>query len=94
LRYRNYSLIIADEYFEVNSGRFNMRYLLAMMIAAFLIVGCEKEGPAEKAGERVDEMAEDMGDAMDDASDSVKDTVEDAGDAMEDAADEMEEKLD
>lgn len=36
--------------------------LLALMVPA---IGCEKEGPAEKAGKQIDEM-------VDDAKDSAK----------------------
>ena len=45
-------------------------------IAVMTVASCEKKGPAEKAGEKVDEAAED-----------VKDKVEEAGDEIEEATD-------
>lgn len=39
----------------------------AMVLACGVLVGCEKEGPAEKAGERIDEAAERTIDAIEDA---------------------------
>lgn len=47
--------------------------LLAFMCAGY---GCESEGPAEKAGKKIDQTIEE-----------VADSVEDAGDKIEDAAD-------
>jgi predicted small secreted protein len=49
----------------------------ALVISAFLVAlpGCEKQGPAEKAGESIDQ-----------ATDSLGEKVEDAGEAIQDAA--------
>lgn len=40
--------------------------------------GCQKEGPAEKAGEKVDEAVEESADALEEAADKMEDTVDDA----------------
>ena len=45
-----------------------------------LTTGCEKEGPMEKAGEKVDKAAEDTKDAMEDAADEIEDAADDATD--------------
>jgi hypothetical protein len=41
-------------------------------------VGCEKEGPAEEAGEAMDNATENAGDAMEDAGDKAEDAADDA----------------
>ena len=48
---------------------------LVLLSAAF-ITSCQKEGPAERAGERVDRATEDAADAMEDAADDVEDAVD------------------
>jgi hypothetical protein len=47
------------------------------------IVACEKKGPAERVGEKLDDAAKD-----------VKDGVEKAGDKIEDAAEDVKDKVD
>jgi predicted small lipoprotein YifL len=46
------------------------KLLMTIALAAFLapMVGCEKEGPLEEAGEKVDKAAEDTKDAVKDAT--------------------------
>jgi hypothetical protein len=45
---------------------------LVMLMTAILLVGglfgCEKEGPAEKAGKKMDQVFEDVKDKVDEAS--------------------------
>ena len=60
----------------------------APVLALILFVGvfahgCEKKGPAEKAGEKID-----------DAMSEALDTAEEAGEKIEDAAEEAREKID
>jgi hypothetical protein len=40
-----------------------------------LMIGCQKEGPAEKAGKEVDKAVEKVGQQMERAGDSIKDAV-------------------
>lgn len=49
-----------------------MKHLLTLMLllATLGLTGCEREGPAERAGEAMDEAAEDFGDAVEDATDN------------------------
>lgn len=55
------------------------RTIFAALIMSTLFIalpGCEKQGPAEKAGESIDN-----------ATDKLGEKVEDAGEAIQDAAD-------
>ena len=61
--------------------------LLATAILVFTLAGCEKEGPAEQAGEQIDEAVETMQDKADDAGDKAMDKLEEAGDEIEEATD-------
>ncbi len=64
-----------------------------LSIAAFallVVVGlaaCEKKGPAETAGEKMDNAAERMGDKIENATDKAGDKLEAAGDKIEDKTD-------
>lgn len=44
--------------------------------AAATLSGCEKKGPAEKAGEKVDDALEEAGDKIEDAGDKVEDALD------------------
>ena len=53
-----------------------------MALVAILSAGCEKEGPAEKAGKQIDEVTEnikqegtDIGNAIEDACEDVKEDM-------------------
>ena len=61
--------------------------LLATGILLFTLAGCEKEGPAEQAGEQIDEAVDTMQDKADDAGDMAMDKMEKAGDKIEEATD-------
>lgn len=50
--------------------------LLAPWLALAGCDGCEREGPAERAGEKVDDAVEDAGDAAEDAGDKVEDALD------------------
>lgn len=47
---------------------------------------CSQEGPAERAGEKIDN-------AVEETSESVDSAMENTGDKIEDAADKMEDKM-
>ncbi|MFK8031329.1 MAG: hypothetical protein AB8G18_13925 [Gammaproteobacteria bacterium] len=66
-----------------------MNYL-AIVLMAFFLIACEKQGPLHRAGEEADEFIEDvsnggetMGNKLDDAVDDVKKGVEDAVDEID-----------
>lgn len=66
--------------------------LVFAMVVGAAVVGCggsnpPPEGPAEKAGKKVDETAQD-------AKEGAKDAAEEAGDAAEKAGDKIESKTD
>lgn len=56
---------------------------MALMATLLLLSGCEQEGPAERAGEKVDA-------AVQDSESAAKDAVEEAGDKLEQAGDKVE----
>ncbi len=57
-------------------GKLGIMLLVAMMAVA--ITGCEEEGPAEQAGEKVDNAMEDTGDAIEEAGDNVEEAADEA----------------
>ncbi len=56
-----------------------MRTVLSVLCltAALGVMACEKKGPAERAGEKVDDAVDEAGDAVKDAGVKVKDAVDD-----------------
>ncbi len=48
----------------------------AALTVVFSLVGCEKEGSAERAGESVDQAIEDTGTTVDEAASEFKGKVE------------------
>lgn len=49
------------------------KWAVALLLAAPLVLGgCEKEGPMERAGKKVDEAVEKAGDAVEKATDPKK----------------------
>jgi hyperosmotically inducible protein len=50
------------------------------------LAGCEREGPAEKAGKKVDQAVEIAGDKLEGTKDSLDDKAGQAGDYMDDSA--------
>lgn len=55
--------------------------LLTVMLSA-----CEREGPAERAGEEIDRTTEQAGEAMEKAGERAGEAMEEAGERMQDAA--------
>jgi len=51
-----------------------LRILLSFLVALTLIMplACEREGPAERAGERVDKATEQAGEQMEEAGEQVQ----------------------
>ena len=53
--------------------------LLAMVLLAggsLTLAGCEQQGPAEEAGEKVDDAVEEAADSVDDAADEIEDAAD------------------
>jgi uncharacterized protein YjbJ (UPF0337 family) len=63
--------------------------LLIPLFAALALcaTGCEKEGPAESAGEQIDEAMDDVKEAADDAGDHLQEAGEEVKEAAEEAKD-------
>ena len=60
---------------KFNSG------IVAAIVLSFAVAGlaaCEKKGPAEKAGEKIDNAAKKVGEKMEEAGDKIKDAAKDA----------------
>ena len=58
------------------SGRKVMGFAVANLMAAGLIlVACEREGPAEQAGKKIDNAAKDTGQAVKDAGKKIEDAA-------------------
>ena len=53
--------------------------VIAMALGALFtgLLGCRKEGPAERAGKEIDRATEKAGNQMEKAGDKIKDTVND-----------------
>jgi hypothetical protein len=60
---------------------------LFIVMSVIALAGCEKEGPAEQAGEQIDETMESIQQDAEDAGEMVQEKVEEAGDQVEEATD-------
>jgi hypothetical protein len=67
-----------------------LQNIIAPLALLLVLVGCEGQGPLERAGEEVDEAVEDvrnggetLGNQVDDAVDEVRDGINDAADELE-----------
>jgi hyperosmotically inducible periplasmic protein len=62
--------------------------LVSSLVLGFTLglVGCEQEGPAERAGQSIDRTAEQAGDKMEEAKEAASAKAEEAGAYIDDAA--------
>ncbi|HEY3301241.1 MAG TPA: hypothetical protein VGJ90_10745 [Methylophilaceae bacterium] len=65
---------------------------LTLTALLFGIAACEKKGPAEQLGEKIDNAAETAGEKIDSAAEKASDKVESAKDAVKDKAEEVQDK--
>ncbi len=70
------------------------RVLPVLAVLALTLSGCQEQGPAERAGEKLDEASEGIKAGMEDAGDAVKDAVDDTGDALKEAGEDIKEAVD
>jgi len=56
-------------------------------VLALVAAGCEKEGPAERAGEQIDEAMDEVKEAADDAGDHLQEAGQEVKEAAEEAKD-------
>lgn len=71
---------------------------ISVMIALFLLVGisgCEKEGPAEKMGEKIDQSVEEVKDAAEEAGDKLtgQGPAEEVGEKIDESVEEVKEAV-
>ncbi len=52
-----------------------MHVLAVALLLGLALTACEKDGPAERAGEEIDKAAKDVGRAVDNAAEAVKDAA-------------------
>ena len=67
-----------------------LKKLLSAVCVSLMVMGlvaCDKQGPAERAGEKMDNAAERAGDKIENATDKAGEKMEDAGDRIEDKTD-------
>lgn len=62
-----------------------MKFSKILVFLLFLVplFACEQEGPAEKAGAKIDEAVENVKDAADDTAEKLGDKAEELGDKIE-----------
>lgn len=63
--------------------------IVSLFLTGLLVVACEQDGPAERAGEAIDDAADDIADAGNDMGDAIKDAGDDMANAVEDACEEV-----
>lgn len=51
-------------------------FIFCLMAALAVGWGCENEGPAEKAGKRIDHAVEEAGDGIEEAADKLEESVD------------------
>jgi hyperosmotically inducible protein len=66
--------------------------LTACLLCALGLAGCDREGPAEKAGERIDKSMERAGDKIERAGEKMEQAARNAGEKVEQAGEKMQEK--
>jgi hypothetical protein len=60
--------------------------LALILFAAVFMHGCEKKGPAEKAGERIDDTMSEALDKAEEAGEKIQDAAEEAREKIEEAS--------
>jgi hypothetical protein len=59
-------------------GMNRLQVMVALGLALSMLVGCEQQGPAQKAGEKVDKAVDQAGKTMQKAGEKVEDAAKDA----------------
>jgi hypothetical protein len=57
-----------------------------LLATSLLLVACDRQGPLERAGEKVDDAAHDLKKGGESVGDKVGDAADEAGDAVKKAA--------
>jgi hypothetical protein len=61
--------------------------LATALLAGVFLVGCEREGPAERAGKQIDESVEQAGKKLEQAAQDAGERLDQAGENIRDKAD-------
>jgi len=59
--------------------------MLMFVMFALLLVGCEKDGPAENVGKKIDNTVENAGDKTEEAVEKTGDKIKEMGDSIKDS---------
>jgi predicted amino acid-binding ACT domain protein len=65
-----------------------LKKIVLVLFSCMIIVSfaaCKKEGPAERAGKKMDETVEKAGEEMKEAAEKTSDKIEEAGEKMEES---------
>lgn len=65
--------------------------IFCCLALSIVLQSCEQEGPAEKAGEKVDSVMEQTKEKMEEAGDKMQETVEEGGEELEKMGEKMQE---
>ena len=57
--------------------------IAAIALSLFAFAACESEGPAEKAGKKIDQTVKKAADSAKETGEAIQEKVEDAGQAIE-----------
>lgn len=79
--YRQYNMIKWDLSYVRTEKIFFMICLLTFL--GLGTIGCEKEGPAERTGEKFDEAAEQVGEKVEEFKEKTGEQMEEAGEKMQ-----------
>ena len=63
--------------------------ILCCLSLVLIFASCERQGPAERAGENIDEAMETTGEKFEEAGEKVGETVEEAGEKIEEAGEKI-----
>ncbi len=59
-----------------NGVRTSLLALTLALSGAFLLIGCEQQGPAEEAGEKIGDTVEEAGDQVEQSGETVEDALD------------------
>jgi predicted small lipoprotein YifL len=55
----------------------DLKFIVILLLLAVGLTACDRQGPAETAGENIDQAVDKAGDKIDDAADKVEDSMTD-----------------
>lgn len=68
----------------MNTKKLTLGILAVLTVMVVSLAACEKKGPAEAAGEKIDNAAEKAGEKIDHAADKAGEKLNEAGDKIKD----------